>query len=116
MTNWLHSLPPWRMPRIRVHHYRHGHHTERTPVIRWLIIAYLFALIWMVEFELWLIVWCYYSLFLAGREIARWFWHHNPVGQTIDTAAAARDRQRPAPYDPHGAPQQHIDLGELGRR
>jgi hypothetical protein len=111
MNSWLYRLPPWRMPRIRTHHYHHGHHTERTPVIRWAIVAYLFAIVWMIEFEAWLVVWFYYGLGLA----LRWVWRHNPIGQTIDSRAARRARQQPAPYDPHGAPPQHYDLGNLKR-
>lgn len=115
MNTWLHQLPPWRMPRIRTHHYHHGHHTERTPVIRWAIVAYLFAILWMFEFEVWLMVWCYYGAFLAARQIGRWIWRRNPIGQTIDSRAARRGRlQRPA-YDPHGAPPQYYDLGASDR-
>ena len=77
----------------------------------WPLMATLFLILWMLELEIWLAVWVYYSLFLS----ARWVWHHNPIGQTIDTRHAARERQIPAPYDPHGAPPEHIDLGQLGR-
>lgn len=108
-TNWLHSLPPWRMPRIRTH--RH-HHAETIPVIRWLAVAYVFAIIWCIEFELWLCVWFYYAAFLA----LRWCWRHNPIGQTIDSRAARRARQQQPAYDPHGAPPQHYDLGNLNQR
>jgi len=104
-TGWLYHVPPWRMPRIRTHHYHHGHHTERIPPVRWALAAYLFALIWWFELEAWLVVWLYYGAFLA----LRWCWRHNPIGQTIDTRQAARERQQP----PAVTPTEYIDLGRL---
>ena len=104
-AGWLYRLPPWRMPRIRRHHYHHGHHTETTPIARWLGVAAVFAFAWWMELLVWAGVWCYYALFLG----ARWVWRHNPIGQTIDSATAARERGTVEP------PREHIDLGRLGR-
>lgn len=102
--DWLHNVPPWRIPLPRV--YGIG------SLIGLMIIAEIGMIVWFYEFAAWLTVWFYYGLFLA----LRWCWRHNPIGQTIDSAAARRERQQPAPYDPHGAPQQYYDLGSLGNR
>jgi len=94
----MRSLPPWRL--------------GAGGGIGWLFAALVFLYVWIFELEIWLTVWLFYGLFLA----ARWIWQHNPIGQTIDTAAAARERRQPAPYDPHGAPPTRIDLGRLDRQ
>lgn len=65
--------------------------------------------LWMLEVEVWMLVWFCYGLACA----ARWVWRHNPIGRTIDGVAAARERGRPTPYDPHGAPPERIDLGRF---
>lgn len=94
---WMRTIPPWRL--------------GPGSGLGWLIAAVLFLELWMLEFEIWLMVWACYGMFLA----ARWCWRHNPIGQTVDSVAAARERSRPAPYDPHGAPPEHIDLGQFRR-
>ena len=90
---WLRTIPPWRLSGISG--------------VTGLFLAAVYVGVWMIEFELWLCVWFYYGAFLG----LRWCWRHNPIGQTIDSRAARLDRQRPTPYDPHGAPQQYYDLG-----
>lgn len=118
-TGWLYQLPPWRAPRIRRHHHHH-HDLDRAAadgifsLIGRLFLAYLFLDVWLIEVTVWAMVWYYYGLFLGARWIARWIWRHNPIGQTIDSRHAAKERRRPAPYDPHGAPPVPIDLGALG--
>lgn len=97
-TPWLYTIPPWRLRGV------HG--------LTGLFLAMLYIGVWFMELEIWLGVWFYYALFLG----LRWCWRHNPIGQTIDSRAARRERQQPVPYDPHGAPQQYIDLGQFDRR
>lgn len=114
-TGWLYEIPPWRAPRLRRHHHHHVGLIEAFALpMGLLLFAMFFFEIWMLEVCLWLMVWYYYALFLGARWIARWIWRHNPIGQTIDSRHAARERHQPRPYDPHGAPPRHIDLGHLG--
>ena len=65
------------------------------------IYAWAFALgIWLVEVEVWVIVWFYYGAFLG----ARWIYRNNVIEQTISGALRRRDRQKAdtAPIDHNG--------------
>jgi hypothetical protein len=93
---WLYSIPPWRLRGV------YG--------LTGVFLALLYIYVWVIEFEVWLAVWFYYGLFLA----LRWCWRHNPIGQTVDSRMARRERQQQQPYDPHGAPAKPVDLGRLG--
>lgn len=97
---WLHNVPPWRIPLPRV--YGLG------SLLGMLILAEIGFIVWCYEAAIWAAVWFYYGLFL----VLRWCWRHNPIGQTIDSAAARRERQQPIA----GGPTEHIDLGRLGDR
>ena len=91
----MRSLPPWRL--------------GPGGGLFWLLAAMLFAELWLLELKIWLTVWFCYGMFLG----ARWIWRRNPVGQTIDTTSAARERRvaaRGAGPDTSPAP---VDLGKL---
>lgn len=77
-----------------------------------MLFAAIFLEIWCAEFALWMTVWTYYGLFLGTR----WVWRHNPIGQTIDSLNAAKERRRPVPYDPHSAPPTRIDLSTFDQQ
>jgi hypothetical protein len=110
-TGWLYQLPPWRAPRRRHHHHHHIGIVEALALMMGMsLYALFFFEIWMFEAMIWATIWFYYGLFLG----ARWVWRNNPVGRTIDSAHDVTERSRPRPYDPHGAPSQPVDLGQLG--
>lgn len=106
---WLHQLPLFRMPK-RHHHHHHGHHHQSLPVtIGRGILGLLLVELWCLEFTIWFGVWCYYGLFLG----CRWIYRNNVIGKAATVASTPVRKAAPA-YDPHGAPPQPIDLGQLG--
>lgn len=90
---WLRSLPPWRLRGING--------------IGGVFLAAVYVGFWFLEFEIWMAVWCYYGAFL----VLRWCWRNNPIGKIVDAVSAGRERRQRPPYDPHGTPTQHYDLG-----
>lgn len=97
----MQTIPPWRTPLPRG--------GGIAGLLLALITLELGIVLWMLEVEIWLLVWFYVGL----AHGARWIWRNNPLGRTIDSVAAARERTTRAPYDPHGTPPERIDLGQL---
>lgn len=94
--DWLHNIPPWRMPRLRVNGIGSA--------IGLLIMAEVFALIWFYEAMILLCVWFAYGAFLG----ARWIYRNNIIGKTI----MAAKRRGHAPVDPNARP---VDLAATAR-
>lgn len=88
--DWLHSIPPWRIPLPRV--YGIG------SLIGLMIMAEIGAIVWFYEFAAWLTVWMFVGMFIVVRAV-------------VQAVAGRRSPTRP---DADLTPRpEHIDLGRL---